>query len=83
MIRLVIMIVGCLALTGCGVTQTAELSKFTTDINVVRTYRADLFERYMKGEVVIDDVYLDNTAAIPFYGVDYLVGKFEPSDGVK
>ena len=83
MVRLVIMIIGCLTLSGCAVSQKTELSKFTTDINVVRTYRADLFERYMKGEVVIDDVYLDKTADIPFYGVDYHVVKFEPATGVR
>ena len=83
MIRFVFMIIGCLALSGCAVSQKAELSKFTTDMNIVRTYRVDLFERYMKGEVVIDDVYLDKTADVPVYGVDYHVVKFEPASGVK
>jgi len=76
---MVLVILSCMALTGCSVTQQTELSKFTADMNVVKTYRSDLYERYLDGEIVIDDVYSDKTLMPPAYGVDYHVVQFEPA----
>lgn len=70
-------------LCGCSVTQNTEMNKFTVDMNIVKTHRPDLYDRYMKGEVVIDDVYLDETTTIPFYGVDYHIVAFEPASTVR
>lgn len=76
-------LLSCLLLTGCAVSQKTEMSKFTADINVVKSYRPDLYDKYMKGEIVIDDVYLDQTTACDYYGVDYHYVKFEPYRSVK
>lgn len=81
--KMVFMILSCMAMTGCSVTQKTELSKFTADMNVVRSYRADLYDRYMKGEIVIDDVYLDKTEKPPVYGVDYHAVQFVPATAGK
>ena len=76
-------LLSCLLMTGCAVSQKTEMSKFTADINVVKSYRPDLYDKYMKGEIVIDDVYLDQTTAYDYYGVDYHYVKFEPYSSVK
>ena len=72
------MLLSGLLLTGCAATQKTEMSKFTADINVVKTYRPDLYDKYMKGEIVIDDVYLDQTPSYDYYGVDYHYVSFVP-----
>lgn len=69
----------CCLLSGCSVTQKTEVSKFTVDMNVVKTIRPDLYEKYMKGEIVIDDVYLDRTHDLPFHGIEYHAVSFVPS----
>ena len=73
----------CLLLCGCSVSQKTEVSKFTVDMNVVRTNRPDLYERFMDGEIVIDDVYLDKTSTIRYHGVDYHIVSYEPASTVK
>ena len=75
--KMVFFVLSCMILTGCAVPQTTEISKFTADMNVVRSYRSDLYDRYMKGEIVIDDVYLETDTPYDTYGVDYHVVKFE------
>lgn len=81
--KMVFMVLSCMTLAGCSVTQTTELSKFTADMNIVKTYRSDLYDKYMKGEIVIDDVYLDETVRPAVYGVDYHAVQFVPATSVK
>ena len=83
MFKMVILGLSCIALTSCAVPQKTEISKFTADMNVVRSHRVDLYERYMKGEIEIDDVYLDRSTTIPFYGVDYHAVQFVPANAGK
>ena len=80
---MILSLLSYLLLTGCSVSQQTEMSKFTADINVVKSYRPDLYDKYMKGEIEIDNVYLDKTTAYDYYGVDYHYVKFEPYRSVK
>lgn len=45
-------------------------SRFTDDINIVMSYYPDLYYKYMKGEIIITDVYKEDTHP-KGYGVDY------------
>ena len=81
--KLFSVVLGSFLLCSCSVTQKTEVSKFTVDMNVVKTNRPDLYERYMKGEIVIDDVYLDQTNSIPYHGVDYHAVQFIPANAGK
>ena len=68
--KLFSVVLGSCLLCSCSVPQKTEVSKFTVDMNVVKTNRPDLYERYMKGEIVIDDVYLDQT---PFLITEWII----------
>ena len=67
------------AMCSCSAPEKMEVSRFTTKMNLVRQYYPDLYEEYMKGSVVIDDVYAVKGALSDSVGVCYHSVEFRPA----
>ena len=65
--------------TGCSTPQRTEITRHTIDMNLVRSYYPDLYEQYMAGEIVIDEVYFDKRAYPSQIGVSYHAVEFVAS----
>ena len=56
--NLVLMFVGALALCSCSTSrECTQVSKFTTEMNLLKTHHPELYNEYMTGELVVDEVY--------------------------
>ena len=49
-----------LLMCSCAVPQTTEMSKFTTEMNLLKTHHPELYDEYMKGGLVVEEVYEEN-----------------------
>ena len=67
------------AMCSCSAPQKMEVSRYTTEMNLVRQYHPDLYGEYMRGRVVIDDVYAVKGALNDSVGVCYHNVEFRPS----
>lgn len=83
MAKPVIIALSCLLLTGCKVPQSTETTKFTHEMNLVRTHRPDLYDRHMAGDIVIDDVYPSIVHKDSVIGVDYHLVERQPLQSVR
>ena len=83
MIRMGFIAVACLLLSGCKVQQCTEMTKFTHEMNLVKTHRPDLYDQHMAGTIVIDDVYPSIISPDSVIGVDYHRVVWKPLQSVK
>ena len=78
-VTLLLVLALLVTLGGCSAPEKMEVSRFTTEMNLVRQYYPDLYEEYMKGSVVIDDVYAVKGALSDSVGVCYHSVEFRPA----